>query len=234
MEPFARSSMSPPVFILLALLASVLASCDGSQSTSKTPPDTRLPVGSSGILYGLGIEPAEAQKVGEILVREKYFGGKPGTVQLRYQNRRYQLRCVVRPGVETDPNTRRWRVLGEIVSKDVFRGAPVDIELCDESLKTLRVVQCQPLCPDLPIEVTFRPSVGGGSLVARYQNTSTKYLSVVLNLTNTTYRETKEWKLELGPGQTVEHGWLEGWSYRSGERIQLSHAGYEPWVVTVP
>jgi hypothetical protein len=40
--------------------------------------------------------------------------------------------------------------------------------------------------------------------------------------------------LNIPPFGTKEDGWLEGWSYRSGETIDISHADYEPRHVVVP
>ena len=163
--------------VILAFCICVLGvttGCGGSAATTAKaePPDNRLPIGKSEVLYGVGVEPSEAQKVGDILVRLKYFGDRPATVQVRYQDRRYAIRCVVRAGAENTSSAREWRSVGATFSTEVFRSSPVDIHLCDEHLKTLRTIPFEPLKPDLPIRVTFRPSAGGGSLVAQYSNNS--------------------------------------------------------------
>ena len=88
--------------------------------------------------------------------------------------------------------------------------------------------------PALPIGVTFRPSVGGGSLVAQYRNRSDKYLSIAVTLRNATLDQRKDLTLNLAPGRVVEHGWAEGWTYMSGEVIWVYHADYEPLSVKVP
>lgn len=194
----------------------------------------RLAFGKGEVYFTNGVQQAEAQKLGEELVREGYFADRPATVQVRYENRRYEVRCVVRAGAENDTPVRAWEKLSNTLSKECFRGSPVDIHLCDEHLKTLRVVAFKPLKPDLPIAVTFRPSIGGGSLVAQYRNNSTKYLTVRVTLRNATVNQTQQVTLNIGPNQTTEHGWAEGWSYRSGELIDIAHADYETLELRVP
>lgn len=111
------------------------------------PPDAlgrRLPFGKCEVFFTTGVEQAEAQKLGELLVREKYFSDRPATVQVRKQNQRYELRCVVRADAAANPEVAGWEDLGNTVSRECFRAFPVDIHLCDENLKTLRVVAFQP------------------------------------------------------------------------------------------
>jgi hypothetical protein len=201
-----------------------------------TPPEhnERLQFGKAEVLYTSNIQKSEAQQVGNILVREKYFGDRPATVQVRFQDRRYEVRCVVRAGVENEPQAGLWRKLADAISKECFRSSPVDMHLCDEHLKTLKVIPFQPLKPELPITVTFRRSIGRGSLVAQYYNPSGKYLTVSATLRNATLGQSREITLNIGPSRTVEHGWAEGWSYRSGETIDLYHADYESLHVVVP
>jgi hypothetical protein len=81
---------------------------------------------------------------------------------------------------------------------------------------------------------SHRPSVGGSSLVAQYRNTSDKYLTVRVQLRNRTVGDYKEVKLSIAPNATTEHGWLQGWEYRSGERITIVNAEYETLELAVP
>jgi hypothetical protein len=86
--------------------------------------------------------------------------------------------------------------------------APVDIHLCDEQLTTLRTIPYQPIKPNLQIEVTFRSSLGGGSLVAQYKNTSSAHLTVLVVLRNPTVGQEKTVSINLGPNRVTEHGWV--------------------------
>jgi hypothetical protein len=120
------------------------------------------------------------------------------------------------------------------MSQEVFGKAPVDVALCDDSFKPLRTIAFQPPKPTLPVTVTFRKSIGGGSLVAQFTNTSSRVLAVKACLLNGTFRQFDVIALELPPGRRVEHGWLEGWKFASGETIFLEHSDYEPASFNVP
>ena len=69
---------------------------------------------------------------------------------------------------------------------------------------------------------------------AQYRNTSSKYLTVSVELRNATLGQSKTVVLTIGPNKMVEHGWAEGWSYQSGETITISHADYEVQESRVP
>ena len=215
---------SPILSVVTLVLLSAVSGCGASSSTTAFKPadlGTCIAFGNSTVYYQTGVEPSEAQKTGDLLVREKYFGEQPATVQLRYQNRRYEVRCCVRAGAENSTSDRGWREMGDKISRECFRTSPVDIHLCDEQMKTLRTIPHNPIKPELPVRVTFRPSIGGGSLVAQYRNTSSTYLTVVVTLRNATVADAQRVTLNIGPNQTTEHGWAEGWSYRTGETISI-------------
>ncbi|CAN5475083.1 hypothetical protein BH11PLA2_BH11PLA2_29790 [soil metagenome] len=50
---------------------------------------------------------------------------------------------------------------------------------------------------------------------------------------NPTTQAKTNFVLELPPGRVVEHGWLEGWSYHSGDQIAVSNNDYEPITISV-
>ena len=216
------------------ILLILLTGCGSSETKATQLKGTRLAFGQGEVYYEDGVDPSQARKVGELIAKRKPFEGQRATIQVQRHGPRYWLRCVVRPDAERDTPYRAWRELGEAVSKECFHGAPVDLELCDDKMNVLRLVPYSPILPDLPIQVTFRPSVGGGSLVAKYRNTSAKYLAVAVKLTNPTHSQVLDITLSIPPNQTVEHGWAEGWKYVSGEWIQIDHAGYEQLLLTVP
>lgn len=155
---------------------------------------------------------------------------------------RYVLSVRVNPGFEADDEfALAVQELARRVSAEALGGAPVDVRLCDGDFSTLRrvdyappTVEHAPRKPAMPIEITSRASVGAGSLVARYRNTSDRFLVANALLQNRTVGDTRPIRLDLRPGGTQEHGWLEGWKYASGETIMITHADYEPLTVTVP
>jgi len=195
---------------------------------------TRLQFGQHELFFTPGVEPDAAQKVGEFLVREKYLADRRASVQVRYIDRCYEIRFVVRAGAESSTPARGWRELGEKISKEIFRSSPVDIHLCDEQFNALRIIPHEPIRPELPVRVTYRPSAGGTSMVAQYRNDSAKYLSIAVDLENPTLHKSKTITLNIGPNGVIEDGWAQGWAYKSGDTIKINHADYERKDLVVP
>jgi hypothetical protein len=88
--------------------------------------------------------------------------------------------------------------------------------------------------PGLPIDTTFRPAIGGNSEVAQFHNSSNKYLAVRAVFENSGLHQRRQALLNIGPYKTVEFGWLEGWSFLSGEHVLLASDGYRAKAFTVP
>ena len=75
--------------------------------------------------------------------------------------------------------------------------------------------------PPLPVVVGFRSSMLGRGLVAVIENTSDRYLPVVLTVRNPTLSTSKRFKLELAPRSSTHFGHLEGWQFASGDEVGL-------------
>jgi hypothetical protein len=88
--------------------------------------------------------------------------------------------------------------------------------------------------PALPIAVTYRPAIDGNSLVAQFHNTSERYLVVQAVFENGGLHQKRTALLNIGPYNTVEFGWMHGWSFMSGETIALVHESYRPVLLRVP
>lgn len=88
--------------------------------------------------------------------------------------------------------------------------------------------------PALPIATTFRPAFDGNSQVAQFHNTGNTYLVVQATFENTGLDQRRQATLNVGPYQTVEFGWLEGWAFMSGERLSLVSDGFRASTVQVP
>jgi hypothetical protein len=102
---------------------------------------TELTFNGGQLLFTRAVTRDEAERLGPYLVRKNVFDGSRVTVQLDRSDRVYKVRLVVRPGGERDVQlNRRMRDLSPEISRDVFGGAFVDIELCDSRLNTLTVI----------------------------------------------------------------------------------------------
>lgn len=88
--------------------------------------------------------------------------------------------------------------------------------------------------PALPVVVGFRSSMLGRGLVAIIENTSERYLTVVLTVRNPTLSTSKRFKLELEPRSNTHFGHLEGWQFVSGDEIGLLNDDFTPLRLRVP
>jgi hypothetical protein len=88
------------------------------------------------ICYGNGITKAEAGKLGRALQDRGYFNGKGGkTVQLSKNRAGLVVSVVVRTDAWNDPAViNDFRLLGQQLSREVFAGQVVEVQLCDPSL----------------------------------------------------------------------------------------------------
>lgn len=88
--------------------------------------------------------------------------------------------------------------------------------------------------PALPVVVGFRSSMLGRGLVAVIENTSERYLTVVLSARNPTRAVARRFNLELAPHTETDFGHLEGWSFSSGDEVALFNDEFGALRLTVP
>jgi hypothetical protein len=84
---------------------------------------------------------AEADVLGNYLVKEKFADGKAKTVQLTKSGNTYQFRMVVKEGIDKDTSyAKTAKFLATMLSAQAFNGSPVEVHLCDDHLATLKVL----------------------------------------------------------------------------------------------
>jgi hypothetical protein len=88
--------------------------------------------------------------------------------------------------------------------------------------------------PALPVVVGFRSSMLGRGLVAVIENTSDRYLTVLLAVRNPTLSTSKRFRLELGPKSSTDFGHIEGWQFASGDEVGLFNDEFGALRITVP
>lgn len=88
--------------------------------------------------------------------------------------------------------------------------------------------------PALPVVINFRSSILGKGLVAVIENTSDRYLTVVLSVRNPTLSTAKRFKLELDPRSSTDFGHLEGWQFAAGDEVGLYNDEFSALKITVP
>lgn len=103
---------------------------------------TMLEFNGGELYYTKNVNEAETKKLGEYLVKEGFFDGVRKTVQLDKSGSTYQFRMVVQKEKQNDDATAEvMKTFAKEVSSAVFSNAPVEMHICDESLKTLKVVK---------------------------------------------------------------------------------------------
>lgn len=88
--------------------------------------------------------------------------------------------------------------------------------------------------PALPVVINFRSSMLGKGLVAVIENTSDRYLTVVLSVRNPTLSIAKRFKLDLEPRSSTDFGHLEGWEFAAGDEVSLFNDEFGALKITVP
>ncbi|MDP1862300.1 MAG: hypothetical protein ACOH1Q_01680 [Thiobacillus sp.] len=88
--------------------------------------------------------------------------------------------------------------------------------------------------PALPVFVNFRSSMLGQGLVAVIENTSDRYLTVVLSVRNPTLSTSKRFKLDLEPQARTDFGHMEGWQFASGDELSLFSDDFGALKLSVP
>ena len=121
---------------ILVLLVSLLIITGCGQNYGKM-----LAFNGGQLYYTSAVTVAEADKLGRYLVSSEFFDGNEKTVQINKTGNTYEFRMVIKTGLERDQEViDLMKLWTSELSTDVFDGNPVDIHLCDDQLKTLRVV----------------------------------------------------------------------------------------------
>jgi hypothetical protein len=100
-----------------------------------------LEVNHAKLYYTRAVSQEDAKALGALLVEAKIFDGRHISIQPTKEGQTAQVRFPVKPGFDKDEAyIASIRALGYQISQKVFHGAPVEIDLCDQNLKTLRAV----------------------------------------------------------------------------------------------
>lgn len=134
--------------------------------------------------------------------------------------------------VEVRQQTERYL----IETRNRFNQSLQEIEQLKKQLE-YKVEEFQPpssLKPPLPVVVSFRSSLLGKGIVAVLENTSERYLTVVMNVRNPTLVNLRRFTLELAPKSQEDFGHLEGWQFSSGDELVIFHNDFNALRLVVP
>ena len=103
---------------------------------------TKLDFNGGELYYTDNVTEADAKKLGEYLVKSGFFDGRKITVQLDKSGATYQFRMVVVKEKQNDDATMiLMKTFAGEISEEVFNDAPTELHICDDQLKTLRVLK---------------------------------------------------------------------------------------------
>ena len=93
------------------------------------------------VIFEKNVTSLEARKLGDYLRSREFFDNDPVTFQIGKPGKTYEFRVVIKKGLEQDQDTiDAMNQLGREISRSVFGGSPVDVHLCDDRMKTIRVI----------------------------------------------------------------------------------------------
>lgn len=106
---------------------------------------TKIEFGKSDVFYTATSNEADAKRLGEYLQAIGLLKD-PVTVQLNKADKTQQVRiCVGEELAKDESMVDNLAKLGARVSGNVFNGEPVEVHMCDKSLKTLKSIPAMPL-----------------------------------------------------------------------------------------
>jgi WD40 repeat protein len=93
------------------------------------------------IYYTRTVTEADVRKLGDYMVKQRIFEGTRKTMQLNKTGSTYEIRAVVKKGTENSAGFDDFfKTLVKELRDKVFKGSDVVVHLCDDQMKTLRVI----------------------------------------------------------------------------------------------
>lgn len=115
------------------LVAAVAAAVALLATISCTAKDKKLTFNGGDLLYTSQVTEADAKKLGNFLVEDKFFDGTEKTVKLNKSDGTYEFRMVLK-----ERTTKKYSGVAKKLSEQVFNGQKVVVHLCDAEFKTLQ------------------------------------------------------------------------------------------------
>jgi len=121
--------------------------CDNTFKTLKTYYNKDVPkminAKKTQVLYTKNVTIVEAQKLADFLIESDFANDKnPKTIELDKANNAYLFRMVVYEGAEKEEdNIATLGLFAKEISKNVFDNKNVILHMCDDNMRTLKVVE---------------------------------------------------------------------------------------------
>ena len=122
------------IFLSFVILAFVLSSCGVNHGNEKHFKGVQL-------FYTDAVTEAEADALGDYLIKSEFADGEEKTIQLNKTGKTYEFRMVIKKGIEKDQDyISVVKIYAAELSANVFKGEPLEVHLCDDQLETIQVV----------------------------------------------------------------------------------------------
>lgn len=101
----------------------------------------RLEFNQGEIYYKAPVLKEEVKLVGEALIDQGFFDGRPKSIQLLKKDGLYQIRFVVRENFQFDDGILlSFKQISLLISNQALQGAPIEIHFCDSYFKTKKII----------------------------------------------------------------------------------------------
>jgi hypothetical protein len=120
--------------------------CDTRLKTlSVVEPFPSVEANGGTLCYDATVHKSEVEALRDFLIKEKFFDGTPKSLLVQKEGKTYELRMIIKAGFDKNPALAgAFKEMAREVSQKGFAGAPVRLCLCDDKLKTLKVVASGP------------------------------------------------------------------------------------------
>lgn len=105
---------------------------------------------------------------------------------------------------------------------------------CGGGAATSSNIWSPPPKPEVPVVISSRSAVLGNGEVAIFSNQTGNRLTITVKIEDKTGSNRKTGTLDLDPNGKAEIGWMEGWRFKSGDTIEISHPDYSPKTTRFP
>ena len=119
--------------VLIALGLLNIISCSAKEK--------KLTFNGGDLYYSSQVTEADAKKLGNYLVEDKFFDGTQKTAKLDKNGETYEFRMVLKDAENVREVMKTYPAVAKKLSEQVFHGKKVAIHLCDDGFKTLQVVE---------------------------------------------------------------------------------------------
>lgn len=127
--------MKKLTFIIVAIFSCLVIACSGYGK--------KLQYNKTEVYYTGKVDKAEAEKLGEYLVRSGFAGENEKSIQLSKndENGNYQFRMVTSQEARDNEMYKTiFKLYAQQLSDSVFNEKPVDFHICDNTFTTLKVI----------------------------------------------------------------------------------------------